>query len=263
MPDEILVTLAVPVPQVRLGDITDHAEGRLRVREIVQRSRGPWDLAGDPPDHQPMPRELDDPPRARRTVYARDRVRVWRPASAFPRSRAHARRIVSGDLVVRGWYKYYASHHATCSCGWQESNPRADAVLATQAWLGHKASVLTAAAHAEHAGLAAVCAAEDADPALLPVAWTFRSYVAEAHLDALPLDRARATATAWQQALTAPEGEGLVDEPYQERTTARGLRPAGTYLYAHGRGQHGGFVTITGRIPDTAAALALAVAAGG
>lgn len=228
---EQLVVLALKVQDVRLGDITDHLGGRLRVREIVQRAHE-WDLAGDPPDHYLPAYAPPQPPLARRSLPKTDTVRVWRTLGAIGPVRGHGRRIARADLVARGWYRFYSSHTAGCSCGWRDETTHTDPSPAEVAWLEHKATALTAAAYQAQPALRLVTELQEAKEDLAPVPWTFGSVyngpaagggMAKGRLDGLPLEGARAAMAGWADALGANE---VQEYRYPARQGPRGDRPS-------------------------------------
>ncbi|MFJ7049004.1 hypothetical protein ACIQVC_37200 [Streptomyces sp. NPDC101112] len=238
------VVLALPVRDVRLGDITDHHGGRMRVREIVQRT-GQWDLAGDPAEEYLSAYTPPHPPTARRTEYPSDVVRVWRTLDAIGPVRGHGRKTTHTDMVVRGWYRFYSSHTAGCSCGWRDTTTHNSASLAENAWLDHKAAALIAAAYEAQPALALVTMKQTANESLAPVPWTFGPVyngpaagggIARGRLDGLPVDRARAAMAGWADALGADE---VHEFRYPARQGLRGWKPPRTELtlsaYGHGR----------------------------
>ncbi|MFJ1650052.1 hypothetical protein ACIOC2_01290 [Streptomyces sp. NPDC088337] len=252
---EQLVVLALKVQDVRLGDITDHLGGRLRVREIVQRTHQ-WDLAGDPPDHYLPAYTPPQPPLARRSLPKTDTVRVWRTLGAIGPVRGHGRRIARADLVARGWYRYYTSHTAGCSCGWRDETTHTDPSPAETAWLEHKTTALTAAAYQVQPALALVTELQDANASLAPVPWTFGPVyngpatgggMARGRLDGLPVDRARAAMAGWADVLGAEE---VREFRYPARQSARGWRPPRTELTLSAYGNDRALVELAAYIEE-------------
>lgn len=233
---EELVVLAVKVQDVRLGDITDHLGGRLKVREIVQRQYL-WDLAGDEPGH--VHAQLQGPgeiePLFRRRLPKSDTVRVWRTLDAIGPVRGHGRRIEHTEMVTRGWFRFYSSHTAGCSCGWRDTTTHpggaAGACLAEAAWLDHKTTALTQASYEAQSALRLVTELHDANESLAPVPWTFHPVyngpaagggMAKGRLDGLPLDAARAAMAGWAGFLGADE---VHEFRYPARQGLRGWKP--------------------------------------
>lgn len=256
---EQLVVLALKVRDVRLGDITDHLGGRMRVREIVQRAHQ-WDLAGDPAgEHRPayVP---ERPPTARRTNYPGDVVRVWRTLDAIGPVRGHGRRFERTDLVTRGWFRYYSAHTAGCSCGWRDTVTHSSASLAETAWLDHKAAVLIAATYEAQPALALVSVKQAANESLAPVPWTFGPIyngpaagggIARGRLDGLPVDEARAAMAGWAADLGADE---VHEFRYPARQGAFGWKPPRTELTLSAYGHDRALVELAAYIeePETA-----------
>ncbi|MDN3021563.1 hypothetical protein [Streptomyces sp. S.PB5] len=266
-----LVVLALKVPDVRLGDITDHAGGRLQVREIVQR-RHLWDLAGDPPGHVHhdehgrrdwrAPDEIQ--PTARRSLPKTDTVRVWRTLEAIGPVRGHGRRIERTDLVARGWFRFYSSHTAGCSCGWREESTHTGgatgAGLAEAAWLDHKATALTRASYVAQPALGLVTELQDANTSLAPVPWTFGPVyngpaagggIARGSLDGLPLEDARTAMTGWAAALGADE---VREFRYPARQGLRGWKPPRVELSLSAYGSDRALVELAALIEEPASA---------
>lgn len=262
---EQFVVLALKVPDVRLGDITDHVGGRLKVREIVQR-RYRWDLAGDAPGHIHYDgRSPDDiPPSARRSLPKTDTVRVWRTLEAIGPVRGHGRRIERTDLVTRGWYRYYSSHTAACSCGWREETTHTGgatgACVAEVAWLEHKATALTRASYVAQPALGLVTELQDANTSLAPVPWTFGPIyngpgagggIARGSLDGLPLEDARAAMAGWADAV----GAGEVREfRYPARQGLRGWKPPRVELSLSAYGGDRALVELAALVEEAAPA---------
>ncbi|MET7475112.1 hypothetical protein ABZT17_12230 [Streptomyces sp. NPDC005648] len=212
---EELVVLAVKVEDVRLGDITDHLGGRLKVREIVHRPYL-WDLAGDEPGHVHRqgrgPDEIE--PQFRRRLPKSDTVRVWRTLDAIGPVRGHGRKFEHTDLVVRGWFKFYSSHTAGCSCGWRDKTTYTDGSSPELAWRQHKTATLTGQTHQAQPGLRLVTELQEANQSLAPVPWTFQPVyngpaagggMAKGRLDGLPLEAARTAMAGWAGVLGADE----------------------------------------------------------
>lgn len=234
---EDLVVLAVKVEDVRLGDITDHLGGRLKVREIVQR-KYQWDLAGDEPGHihrslRRGPEEI--PPQFRRGLPRTDTVRVWRTLDAIGPVRGHGRKFEHTEMVTRGWFRYYSSHTAGCSCGWKDTTTHtggaAGAFLAEAAWLDHKRTALTQATYEAQSGLRLVTELQDTNESLAPVPWTFQPVyngpaagggMAKGCLDGLPLEEARTAMAGWAAVLGADE---VGEDRYPARQGLRGWKP--------------------------------------
>ena len=258
---EQFVILALPVREVRLGDITDHLGGRMRVREIVQRT-GQWDLAGDPPEEQPSAYAPPHPPTGRRTDYPRDVVRVWRTLGAIGPVRGHGQKTVHADLVVRGWYRFYSAHTAGCSCGWRDETTHTYSSLAETAWLDHKAGALTAAAYEAQPALRLVTELQDANTSLAPVPWTFGPVyngpaagggIARGRLDGLPVNQARAAMAGWAAVLG---GHKVQEFRYPARQGPRGWRPPRTELTLSAEGGERALVELAAYIKETGPALA-------
>ncbi|MDX3162393.1 hypothetical protein PV516_01080 [Streptomyces scabiei] len=252
---EQLVVLALKVRDVRLGDITDHLGGRMRVREIVQRTHQ-WDLAGDPPEEPRSPYTTEHPPTARRTDYPRDVVRVWRTLDAIGPVRGHGRKTTHTDMVVRGWYRFYSSHTAGCSCGWRDDTTHTYASLAETAWLDHKAGALTAAAYQAQPALRLVTELQDANTSLAPVPWTFGPVyngpaagggMAKGRLDALPVDQARAAMAGWANVLGADE---VHESRYPARQGPFGWKPPRTELTVSASGGDRALVELAAYIEE-------------
>ncbi|MBE4790973.1 MULTISPECIES: hypothetical protein [Streptomyces] len=256
---EQFVVLALKVRDVRLGDITDHLGGRMRVREIVQRAHL-WDLAGDPPEEPRSAYDPEHPPTARRTNYPRDIVRVWRPLDAIGPVRGHGRKTTHTDMVIRGWYRYYSAHTAGCSCGWRDTTTHAYSSLAETAWLDHKAAALTAAAYETQPALRLVTELQAANTSLAPVPWTFGPVyngpaegggMAKGRLDGLPVDQARAAMAGWAAVLGAEE---VHEFRYPARQGLRGWKPPRTELTLSAYGGERALVELAAYIEETAPA---------
>jgi hypothetical protein len=256
---EQFVVLALKVRDVRLGDITDHLGGRMRVREIVQRAHQ-WDLAGDPPGEHLPAYTPPHPPTARRTDYPRDVVRVWRTLDAIGPVRGHGQKTTHTDMVVRGWYRYYSSHTAGCSCGWRDETTHTYNSLAETAWLDHKAAALTATAYQAQPALRLVTELQDANASLAPVPWTFGPVyngpaagggMAKGRLDGLPVDQARAAMAGWAGVLGAEE---VHEFRYPARQGLRGWKPPRTELTLSAYGSERALVELAAYIEETAPA---------
>ncbi|MEU1478938.1 hypothetical protein [Streptomyces sp. NPDC005760] len=257
-PDGDLVVLAVKVEDVRLGDITDHLGGRLVVREIVHR-KYQWDLAGDEPGyvHRQSRGPDEIPPRFRRSLPRTDTVRVWRTLDAIGPVRGHGRRIERGDLVVRGWFRFYNSHTAGCSCGWRDATTyTGNSSSAEIAWRQHKTMALTEQAYAAQSGLRLVTELQEANQSLAPVPWTFRPVyngpaagggMAQGRLDGLPLEAARTAMAGWAGVL----GAGEVHEfRYPARQGLRGWKPPRTELNLSAYGGERALVELSALIEE-------------
>lgn len=197
----VLVTMVAKVRDVRMGDLVDHHEGLLQVREIVQRQRGGWDLAGDPPGPYP-PRAA---PTLRRALYGPDtRIRVRRDIEAMSPIRGHGSRVHTHAPTSRGWYTDPGGWDAACACGWSEPTVHADKCFAEVAWEAHKAAVLTSAACAELRSLQVLTELDETE--LPPVPWEFwGSHEVKADLIALPAEQAREVISAWAAVLGADD----------------------------------------------------------
>lgn len=252
---EQFVVLALPVRDVRLGDITDHLGGRMRVREIVQRT-GEWDLAGDPAEESLSSYTPPRPPTARRTDYPRDVVRVWRTLGAIGPVRGHGRKFTHADMVVRGWYRFYSSHTAGCSCGWRDDTTHTYSSLAETAWLDHKAAALTADAYQAQPALRLVTELQESNTSLAPVPWTFGPVyngpakgggIARGRLDGLPVDQARTAMAGWAGVLGVEEYREF---RYPARQGPHGWRPPRTELTLSAYGSDRALVELAAYIKD-------------
>jgi hypothetical protein len=260
LPHEELVVLAVKVPDVRFGDVTDHLGGRLVVREIVQRKHL-WELAGDEPGH--IHRDVrgpdEIPPRFRRSLPKSDTVRVWRTLGAIGPVRGHGRRIERGDLVVRGWFRFYNSHTAGCSCGWRDATTyTGNSSSAEIAWRQHKTTALTEQAYAAQSGLRLVTELQDANQSLAPVPWTFQPVyngpaagggMAKGSLDGLPLEDARTAMAGWADVLGADE---VHEFRYPARQGLRGWKPPRVELTVSAYGGERALVQLSAFIEEPA-----------
>ncbi|MFE3855224.1 hypothetical protein ACFXPN_29335 [Streptomyces griseorubiginosus] len=261
LPDGNLVVLAVKVTDVRLGDITDHLGGRLLVREIVHRKHQ-WDLAGDEPGYVHQQRQGPDqiPPRFRRSLPKTDTVRVWRTLDAIGPVRGHGRRIEHTEMVTRGWFRFYDSHTAGCSCGWQDATTHAGgatgASLAEAAWLDHKRTALTDQAYQQQPALRLVTELQDANASLAPVPWTFGPVyngpaagggMAKGRLDGLPLEAARSAMAGWAGVLGADE---VHEFRYPARQGLRGWKPPHVEMNLSAYGGERALVQLTALIEE-------------
>ncbi|WP_406502196.1 hypothetical protein OHA04_45535 (plasmid) [Streptomyces sp. NBC_01590] len=152
------ITLVLTPEQVRLGDITDHPDGPLRIAEITQR-RSTWTLGGKHPDDYTPIQELETPPLVRHVV-GWDAVRIHRRPTHGEtlRTPGHARTIKSHNPVRRGCYTHVDGWDASCSCGWASpTNPHLRGKsAATEAFRLHQVEVLTAGTVDKHPNLAQI-----------------------------------------------------------------------------------------------------------
>ncbi|MEU9849218.1 hypothetical protein [Streptomyces sp. NPDC047985] len=180
-PEDGYITFILTPEQVRLGDITDHPVGLLRITEITQR-HDTWTLGGKHPDDYTPIQELETPPLVRH-VAGWDAVRVHRKPAHGERLRTpgHTREIKSHNPVRRGCYTHVDGWDASCSCGWVSlTNPQRGRQSASGAFLIHQVEVLTAATVDKYPNLAQIEGIEQQLGERL--AWEWRNRHASAEL---------------------------------------------------------------------------------
>ncbi|MGW2183920.1 hypothetical protein ACWCXX_39285 [Streptomyces sp. NPDC001732] len=156
-PKDGYITYVLAPAQVRLGDITDHFDGPLRITEITQR-QSIWTLGGKHPDDYTPIQELEAPPLVRH-VPSGNAVRIHRrPAYGEAlRTPGHTRTIESHNPVRRGCYTHVDGWNASCSCGWASpTNPHQGKNPAARAFQLHQVEVLTAATGDKYPNLARI-----------------------------------------------------------------------------------------------------------
>ncbi|MEE1812622.1 hypothetical protein [Streptomyces sp. BE133] len=198
-PKDGYITFILTPEQIRLGDITDHPDGPLRIAEITQR-RSTWTLGGKHPDDYTPIQELEAPPLVRHVV-GWNAVRIYRKPAYSERLRipGHTRTIKSHNPVRRGCYTHVDGWDASCSCGWASpTNPQRGKNAATGAFLLHQVEVLTAATVDKHPNLAQIESIEQQLGERL--VWEWRSKHASAEL-AGNEDAIRTRMGGWASAL--------------------------------------------------------------
>jgi hypothetical protein len=195
-------TIVVHPDEVDLGDVVDHTNGLMVVTEITRRhatwSIGGYNPAAPPPFYWalgagPAPAT---PPLARH-VTAQPRIRVRRPATAWPRLPGHAKLITSSNPVKSGCYTLIDGYNANCACGWTASIIPKTRQGAGEALDKHRALVLTQATR-EAYGLADIERLEREVGDVLPWRW---DHGAQAQLRGLSTAQALARLAPWAAAL--------------------------------------------------------------
>lgn len=196
-------TLATRPDQVRLGDVCDHSDGLLVVTEITLRHHT-WTIGGYNPA-APPPRYWSlgsgQPPAAPplvRHVTSQPRIRVRRPATAWPRLAGHAKTISTHNPVKRGMYTTVQGWTAACSCEWTGPEVHRGRGWAEEATARHRAQVITDATRADLGDLAAIEALENVLNDVLPWRW---DHGAQAQLHGLTPHDALKRLAPWAVAL--------------------------------------------------------------
>jgi hypothetical protein len=259
-----VVTMLARAEETLLGDVVDTIDGPIRVREIVQR-RHYWDLAGDPPGHHARPTARHrwpslPEPLTRRILPASETIRIRRPVRDFGRLKGHTKDVRSHNPVKRGWYTHVSGYTAACSCSWKAKDIYSSKGGASDGYMGHKAGQFTEAAYADNSALLWLSSLEVVHPGLPHLPWSFKKIVsgprhgdgiAEASLDSLTVDQARAVLDAWRPVIDVDDEDSCDDHrPGPIHDPWRGQRPGNTYLRLSGNGGDNARVILTAVIDD-------------